>query len=253
MDYTQMLGNTNELKCLLAFTQLGYTCSIPYGNSAKYDFIVEIDKKLYKVQCKSSHYVNDHGTIKTDAITFSTVSQTTNTKETTRHRYTSDQIDYFATCFDNQVYIVPVEECSSSKVLRFSPPNNGQLNYNKAEDYTIEKIFGISKVLEESKIRYDERLDLLKENSKKYYCPNCGKQVTREGNLCRDCYNLEHANPNKPDRETLKNLIRTEPFTTIGKLYNISDNMVRKWCKSYNLPYQKGKIKTLDDTTWKTI
>lgn len=251
MDYTQMLGDTNELKCLLAFIQLGYTCSIPYGNSAKYDFIAEVNKKLYKIQCKSSHYVNDHGIIKTDAITFSAISQTTNTKETIRHRYTCDQIDYFATSFDDKVYIIPVKECSTSKVLRFSPPNNGQTNYNKAEDYTIEKVFGISEALLESKNQYEQRL--IKKDSKKYFCPKCGKEMSGKGNICKECYNLERTNCNKPDRETLKNLIRKESFTNIGTLYNVSDNMVRKWCKSYDLPHQKNKIKIISDLEWQTI
>jgi hypothetical protein len=33
-------GNLTELLCLAAFTELGYTVSIPYGDCAKYDFIV---------------------------------------------------------------------------------------------------------------------------------------------------------------------------------------------------------------------
>ena len=56
MQKTQVIGNANELKCMLAFIELGYQCSIPYGNSAKYDFIVDIGNKLYKIQCKSSRH-----------------------------------------------------------------------------------------------------------------------------------------------------------------------------------------------------
>ena len=29
-----MLGNSNELKCMVAFIQLGFECSVPYGNGA---------------------------------------------------------------------------------------------------------------------------------------------------------------------------------------------------------------------------
>ena len=52
-------GNLTELLCLAAFTELGYTVSIPYGDCAKYDFIVEIDNRLYKVQCKTSSLQED--------------------------------------------------------------------------------------------------------------------------------------------------------------------------------------------------
>ena len=140
MDYTQSLGNINELQCITAFMQLGYECSIPFGNSAKYDFIADVNGNLLRIQCKSSHYTNDHGKISTDSFTFSTSCSTTNTKETKRHTYTSDQIDYFATCFNGQVYLIPVTECSTAKTLRFSPPKNGNTVYNKAEDYLITNV-----------------------------------------------------------------------------------------------------------------
>jgi hypothetical protein len=74
--------------------------------------------------------------------------------------------------------------------------------------------------------------------------------MSGKGNICKECYNLERTNCNKPDRETLKNLIRKESFTNIGTLYNVSDNMVRKWCKSYDLPHQKNKIKIISDLEW---
>lgn len=30
-------------------------------------------------------------------------------------------------------------------------------------------------------------------------------------------------------------LISKHPFTKIGKMFNVSDNAVRRWCKKYNL------------------
>ena len=157
MDYTQSIGNANELQCILAFTQLGYECSIPFGNGAKYDFIADVNGKLLKIQCKSSHYTNDHGRISTDSFSFSTTCTTTNTKKTKRHTYDSSQIDYFATCFNGLVYIVPVEECSTAKTLRFTPPKNNNTNYNKAEDYLITNFFNQSDHYEKSKEAYLNR------------------------------------------------------------------------------------------------
>ena len=54
-------------------------------------------------------------------------------------------------------------------------------------------------------------------------------------------------------REELKQLIRTTPFTTIGKMYNISDNGVRKWCIKYNLPTKSRDIKSISDEEWNNI
>lgn len=80
---------------------------------------------MYRIQCKSSSYVRCNGVTSKEAFSFNATSATTNTKETITHRYTSKDIDYFATEFLGQVYIIPVDECGTNKTLRLSPPNNG--------------------------------------------------------------------------------------------------------------------------------
>ena len=47
----------------------------------------------------------------------------------------------------------------------------------------------------------------------------------------------------KPSKTELKEQTMKHPFTKIAKAYGVSDNAVRKWCKSYNLPYKKKDIK----------
>ena len=54
-------------------------------------------------------------------------------------------------------------------------------------------------------------------------------------------------------REELKKLIRNDSFVNIGKIYNITDNAVRKWCKKYNLPYKKSEINKYTDEEWENI
>ena len=246
-----MLGNTNELKCLTAFIQLGFECSIPYGNGAKYDFIADDGEQLYKIQCKSSSYVNNHGLTDSDAFSFSTICQTTNTKETVRHKYSSQEIDYFATCFLDKVYIVPVEECSTAKTLRFLPPKNGQKNYNKAEDYLIENVFNKTSKLTESEEKYRNRHNNCQRTI--YYCPDCGKEVTKEGNKCPECAAKESRKVDRPERDELKQLIRTKSFLEIGRNFGVSDSAVKKWCISYNLPSKKSEIKEISEDDWKLI
>ena len=55
---------------------------------------------------------------------------------------------------------------------------------------------------------------------------------------------------NRPNREVLKNKIRTTSFVQIGKEYGVSDNAVRKWCKFYGLPSKTNIIKSLSDYEW---
>lgn len=56
-----------------------------------------------------------------------------------------------------------------------------------------------------------------------------------------------------PPRDVLKIKIRTMSFVQIGKEYNVTDNSVRRWCDSYNLPRHKRKIGTYSDEEWEKI
>lgn len=88
---------------------------------------------------------------------FSTCCQSMNTKETTRHTYSSKDVDYFATYFKGKVYVVPINECKTSKTLRLQPPSNNQQNYNLAEDYLISNVFKHTQKLKDSYKKYKER------------------------------------------------------------------------------------------------
>jgi hypothetical protein len=54
-------------------------------------------------------------------------------------------------------------------------------------------------------------------------------------------------------REELKQLIRTTPFTQIGKQFNVSDNAIRKWCDKYDLPRKSSEIKKYSNNEWENI
>lgn len=230
---------------MLAFIERGYECSIPYGNGAKYDFIVDYNGELLRIQCKSSVHPSKNGVVDTQAFQFSACSQTTNTVKTVRHKYSSNDIDYFATCFNGEVYIIPVDECSTSKTLRFSPPGNGQINnYNKAEDYLISNFF-VSK--------FD---NIIKEEEKKvqYVCVQCNNNiVSKEGGICHHCASLNSRLVQRPSREELKDLIRTKSFLEISRIYGVSDNAIRKWCDSEKLPRTKSEIKSFSDKDWEKV
>lgn len=57
----------------------------------------------------------------------------------------------------------------------------------------------------------------------------------------------------RPSREELKQLIRTESFLSIGRIFNVSDNAIRKWCIAENLPKSKTEIKKISDEDWEKI
>ena len=125
MELTQkQKGNLTELQCLTAFIEQGLNVSIPYGDNARYDFIIDIDNQLFRVQVKTSSLkkADDEG-----AIHFSCKSSYTTNAGVSNVRYTKDEIDFFATFWKGICYLIPVQECSLEKTLRLTPPKNGQI------------------------------------------------------------------------------------------------------------------------------
>lgn len=136
-------GNITELECMLAFIKLGYNVLTPYGDCERYDFIVDIQGKLLKIQVKTSRPARSGD----GSIIFNTSSQTTKNGKKVHHNYDENQIDYFMTCYNNQCYLIPVKECSvREKTLRFTPPKNGQVKgITFAQEYELERM--VSKIV----------------------------------------------------------------------------------------------------------
>ena len=126
-------GNLTELQCITAFYESGCRVSIPYGENSRYDFIADIDGKLLKIQVKTSTLSEDKSYIE-----FSCRSTRVNSTGVVNRKYTEDEIDYFCTYYDNKCYLIPIQECSTSKKLRFIAPKNGQkVGINFAKEYEL--------------------------------------------------------------------------------------------------------------------
>lgn len=109
-------------------------------------------------------------------------------------------------------------------------------------------------------------------------CPMCFGIKDRKAPMCRQCYNKQQAllkteerlsmraNGNvaliqqeinsidkttgMPRREILKEQIRNNSFSSVGKMYGVTDNTVRKWCEKYGLPKLTNAIKFIPDDEW---
>lgn len=248
-------GLNTELHCISYFSDCGFLVSTPYGDNGRYDLIVDVNGHLLRVQVKTASLKEDGNGIK-----FSGKSARINTKESYVKRYTKDEIDYFATFWNNQVYVIPVEEVSSEKTLRFySTQNNQDYLISFLEDYTIQKQW--SKYLDNNEIIIEPEKETIvleyKKNNpptiKINKCKRCGVEIKKESQYCAECYNFLQRRVERPNRETLKKLIRTKTFVSIGQKYNVSDKTISKWCKAANLPDTKAKIKSYSDSDWEQI
>lgn len=137
---TKQKGNLTELHCLTYFVEQGLEVSIPYGENSRYDMILDYNGKLLRIQCKTCH-IHQGDDQNPECILFATCSIRYNSGGSKRVYYTKNEIDYFATYFNEMVYLVPVEECSAEKKLRFVVPKNGQrTGISFANDYEALKV-----------------------------------------------------------------------------------------------------------------
>lgn len=102
--------------------------------------------------------------------------------------------------------------------------------------------------------KHDREYPIRKQKRReKCFCIDCGKEIYYGSTRCLPCENAHRVKEKPVSREELKQLIRTTPFTTIGKMFGVSDNAIRKWCKSFNLPSKSGEIKKISDKDWELI
>lgn len=141
LESTQQKGTLTELHCIIDLTNLGIRCLIPFDESSKYDVVADIDGNFIRIQCKTASWVTDTAIPET-AFMIYTCCQTTNTKSTTRHKYSKNDIDYFYTWFNGQGYLVPIEEATGVTFRwRYEYPTSGQkTNIHIAKEYKIEEV-----------------------------------------------------------------------------------------------------------------
>ena len=133
---TKEKGNLTEILCLCEFAKLGIKVSIPYGEDCKYDFIIDVKGHLLKIQCKTSHKLENQ-----EGFMFRCESIVVTTSKIIASKYTLNDIDFFATIDNGQCYLIPVQECNSHKTLRYHYPRNGQKKgISLAENYKLEDV-----------------------------------------------------------------------------------------------------------------
>ena len=101
----------------------------------------------------------------------------------------------------------------------------------------------------------EERANELLENLKRKqsFCRNCGKEISYNASYCIDCLAFLQRRVERPSREELKELVRTQSLLSVGKMFGVSDNAIRKWCIKENIPSKKTDINKYSDEEWAEI
>jgi len=141
LEFTQQKGTVTELQCILDLTNLGIRCLTPIDDSSKYDVVADLGNKFIRIQCKTASWAKN--TLKEKvAFEIDIRCSTTNTKTTTHHKYSPNEIDYFYTWFEGQGYLVSIKEATGiSFRWRYEYPSTGQKQgIHIAENYKIEEV-----------------------------------------------------------------------------------------------------------------
>jgi PD-(D/E)XK endonuclease len=108
-------GEAAEAAFLARATHLGFTVCLPWGDSNRYDSVVELDRGFLRVQVKSANlYAENRYRVKTTGASGKV--------------YTSKEIDFFVAYIvpENIWYLIPIQSIGQRKGIRFYPHTRRQ-------------------------------------------------------------------------------------------------------------------------------
>lgn len=132
MKNTKEIGDTAVAGILARLLKKGYAILLPFGDSQRYDLVLDKDGQFFRVQCKS-------GRVRNGCIRFN--SSSTEWYKRHRRRTYKGQVDYFGVyCPElDKAYLIPVDSVGETQgVLRISVPKNNQAKHvHWSDDYEI--------------------------------------------------------------------------------------------------------------------
>lgn len=92
-------------------------------------------------------------------------------------------------------------------------------------------------------IKYPIRETTFEPREKKY-CKDCGVLITKNSTRCQSC--AAKLQPKKvenlPSPLELARMVKELGFEGVGRHFNVSGNLVKKWCKNYKIPHLKQEL-----------
>lgn len=136
---TKRLGNIGEAKVLCKFVEMQIPVYQAFGDIEKADLVAEFNGKLNKIQIKTSEKFEN------DQFVVDLTSSTIRKQKDYRHKYSKDEIDYFAVynLQSDILLLLPISEFENKTAIKINIPYKPSHNQYKAinwEDYTFEKI-----------------------------------------------------------------------------------------------------------------
>ena len=242
MNYTTQSGLLTELQCQQDFSKCGILLSQPIINDSRYDFLADIDGKIYKIQCKTCRTTDEQE----NAIVFAVSNRNWNHGAIKNYQ---GQVDFFYTSYNGQGYLVPIEDVGvKEKTLRFRSKNTVSENekISWAENYQIET------VLVEN-LNYSIPTYSKPKTRAINRCKICGTEISQGATYCVSCCPRRQKSEKPISRDELKCLIRLKPIQHIARDLGVSSATIRKWCADYGLPNKVKEINKYLDDAWEAV
>lgn len=107
--------------------------------------------------------------------------------------------------------------------------NQGHSFYDNKADYPLRK------TLKELGIK----------NGTYCICQRCGKEISEGATYCVECSHFFLRKTERPTKEELLYLMQiSSSVVEISKMFGVSDNTIRKWCRAYDIPTSIKEVKT---------
>ena len=101
-------------------------------------------------------------------------------------------------------------------------------------------------------LKYSELTE--KKLYKEKNCKRCGeKLVSGAENYCKECFHFMRRTTERPTRDDFKKLLRENTMKSLGSMYGITDNSIRKWCDNFGLPRRKREIDKYTEEEWNSL
>lgn len=84
------------------------------------------------------------------------------------------------------------------------------------------------------------------EKSATNFCKICGKPIARRSTYCPVCASSNRQKVERPSaQELLHKYKELGSMLQVGKYYGVTDNAVRKWFNSYNIPTDRATLRSM--------
>lgn len=180
-----------------------------YGKD-NFSFEILEECLIEELDLKEDYYMKYFNSLKPNGYNILTVKETINARASVKTRADAEYI--IEDIINSSLTFKEIANKYHTSTRTITRLNNGYTFHNDDLEYPL-------------RLKPSQSPFYKKEHS---YCIDCGKEITLHAKRCAECDKIAQRKVERPNRQILKNMIRTQSFVSIGKQYGVSDNTIKK-------------------------